>query len=363
MKKMIVILLASVFFAGIYPLYGEENDSVPDWVKTVTLKGDFRLRYQWQEEDSVRGRVRIRMRAGILAEPTEGVKVGFGLASGSDDPRSTNVTLDSFFSSKGIMLNYAYGEFDRIKGLTLWGGKYAGIKKAIWLVSDLLWDSDITPEGIGAKGKISLGNITLCGNSGVLILDENKEGPDPYLTYIQPVARFKTDKLSVKGGVAMYLFTHLKGYQIEGYSGPNTNENGRLLNNYNAMSPSLEIKLTNVVPLIPLFEVFGEYVMNMSVDEDNQGFLAGMKMGTSKISGWKDWQIKYMYRRLEREAWLSLFPDSDAYEGNTGVEGHEIVGKLGLMKKISLGVDFYYMKELEGDGEEKVLQIDLVWKF
>ncbi|MDZ7696099.1 MAG: putative porin [Deltaproteobacteria bacterium] len=67
---------------------------VPKWVDRIKFKGDFRLRYQYEDktkaggEKTNRNRGRFRWRFGAVADVTEDKKwqVGFGLASGSGDP-------------------------------------------------------------------------------------------------------------------------------------------------------------------------------------------------------------------------------------------------------------------------------------
>jgi len=118
--------------------------------KDITFDCDFRLRYQWQKRDgSRRGRERIRLRLSYSREVVRGLKLGFGFATGGDDPRSTNQTLSESFSTPDFRLNCAYVSYEPVDGLRLWGGKYAGIKKVLWVPTDLLWDSDLTPEGGG----------------------------------------------------------------------------------------------------------------------------------------------------------------------------------------------------------------------
>ena len=89
------------------------------------------------EDDS---RYRLAVDANIL----ENLTVGFGLASGGDDPRSTNQTFTDSFSHKGIRIDLAFAEYRPAPWLALIGGKF---KNPLWIPSDWLWDSDIRPEG------------------------------------------------------------------------------------------------------------------------------------------------------------------------------------------------------------------------
>ena len=81
--------------------------AVPSWTQKLKIKQDLRLRYQTEVRDSDvkhRHRARVRYRLGVISNPFKDVEIGFGLATGSSDPRSTNQTLGDNFSSKGINL-------------------------------------------------------------------------------------------------------------------------------------------------------------------------------------------------------------------------------------------------------------------
>ena len=65
------------------------------WPDRIGLDGDFRYRYERidAEGSDTRRRNRIRARFNVRADVTDDVEVGFGLATGGDDPVSTNQTL------------------------------------------------------------------------------------------------------------------------------------------------------------------------------------------------------------------------------------------------------------------------------
>jgi Putative porin len=122
---------------------------LPAWMKIFQLSGDLRLRYQYEEDEdetetTERHRGRFRYRLNIDANILENLKVGFGIASGGDDPRSTNQSFQDSFSHKGIRIDLAFAEYKPMPWFELIGGK---MKNPLWTPSDLLWDSDIRPEG------------------------------------------------------------------------------------------------------------------------------------------------------------------------------------------------------------------------
>ncbi len=84
-----------------------EVETVPKWSQVISLKGDFRARNQWEEKENSDPRIRQRIRFRLKGEAqvAQGFRVGFGLATGGNDPRSTNQTLENMFETKGVQLD------------------------------------------------------------------------------------------------------------------------------------------------------------------------------------------------------------------------------------------------------------------
>lgn len=87
--------------------------ALPKWVQMMKLKGDLRLRYQWNKKKSSeeRHRGRYRFRLGAETKVIDNVKVGFGLATGGTDPRSTNQTMGNTFETPDIVFANSYTYF------------------------------------------------------------------------------------------------------------------------------------------------------------------------------------------------------------------------------------------------------------
>jgi len=126
-----------------------DSESWPDRIK---IDGDFRYRFESidLEGSDVRTRNRIRARTNIKAQVSNNIEVGFGLATGGDDPVSTNQTLGEGGSSKEVNLNLAYVDWQATDGLHLLAGKF---KNPLTRVGGqaLVWDGDWTPEGLALK--------------------------------------------------------------------------------------------------------------------------------------------------------------------------------------------------------------------
>jgi hypothetical protein len=120
------------------------------WAERMRWGGDFRYRYENSatEGEDDRNRSRIRARVHLEAGVTPTVDVGFGLATGGDDPVSSNQTIGGGGSTKEIGLDLAYFEWSGLADTRVVGGKFENI-----LVrpakQGLLWDGDWRPEGLG----------------------------------------------------------------------------------------------------------------------------------------------------------------------------------------------------------------------
>ncbi|MDD4907618.1 MAG: putative porin [Candidatus Omnitrophica bacterium] len=375
--------------------------SLPAWVQNTKLKGDFRLRYQFnhaKDTTAERQRGRFRLRLGVESKANEKLLVGFGLATGlgtvdnasgtalnKDYARSTNQSFSDAFSKKPVTIDYAFAQYTATPWATFIGGKF---KNPLWEPGDLLWDSDINPEGAVVKLVKRVDPATeLFFTPGLLIIDEESAtGHDPIMGIVQAGVKYNaTSNISVKGAFSYYNFMNIKNRYVEGGSFDtsnrraygntrvNTGTTARLKYGYNTLSPAFEVKITEPLKLIglsipgvdvPYFAVFGEYVINTQVSKKNTGFMPGFKFGSEKIEKWGDWQAKYNYAYLAKDAIPDFLPDSDRYEGTTGIRGHEFGLDLGLGKNTWLSLDGYRTQRLTRPMmPETVFQADWNIKF
>ena len=351
------------------------GSGITSQIVKLRIKGDFRLRYQYEKEgeDEARNRMRIRFRLAGKARVADRWKVGFRFATGGDDPRSTNQTLDGSFSTPDMRFDYAYVMFSPNEGLSLWGGKFGGIKHAVFRPTDLLWDSDINPEGAGAILRGGFKSVKLFGNLNWWILDENRHGKDPMMFAVQPGAVVSIGGSSyIKVAAAYYSTRAVKGSTLEYSAGTNTlasfiaegDTTMGLAYDFDTFAPSFELGLSDLFDgALENLSFFGDYVRNIDADSLNTGYSFGVKAGHKKVSKAGEWQLKYIYRRLERDAWLDIFPDSDSFGGRTGVRGSEAVLELGFARDAALVLDYYRLETIDSGVDENLLQVDTVFRF
>ena len=168
------------------------------------LEGDFRYRHGTINAEglSTRNRQRIRARVGLDARISDAFDVGIMVASGSDDPISTNQTLDGAFSTKDFRLDLAYFDWHpvTVPGFHLSAGK---IKNPFFSPgkTELIWDSDLRPEGGAIKYSTKLSSLELFANLGGFWAEERSTAADTGLFGAQAGAKYSFPFLNDKGYV------------------------------------------------------------------------------------------------------------------------------------------------------------------
>lgn len=326
------------------------------WADSLELKGDIRLRYQNEREKpgTGRDRGRIRYRIGATAKPSEGWEVGGGLASGPTDPRSTNQSFSASFSKKPINLDYAYAQYQLNDELKLIGGKFR-MAGYLATVDDLLWDTDVNPEGVSAayNYKSSLG--TTFANSGLWIMEEKQlTNQDAYMAYLQLGHSISGDT----------LFGSLAGtwYSIEDNDPPNNFPAGVGSNTDSEFSGVYtlagELGIQNLIAEGTRFSLVGDVVENSDTGSaEDSGYLIGFK------GAYRLWTFRYNYARLDQNVWPDFLPDADRYEGRTGVHGHEFLLEYAMMKNVMVAMNYYMSERNDNDTDHNLLQLDLNVKF
>ena len=325
----------------------------------LALKGDLRLRHQIEKKDSgiQRNRNRIRFRLAGQKKLATQTHVMFGLATGGTDQRSTNQTLENASQTPDIRLDYAYVKHQLAQKWTLLAGK---MKNPLWRPSDLLWDSDINPDGFSVQYHIKKRNQKWFMNSGYIILDESKEdASDPSLIAIQQgLVMTHSAKATTSIGIALYVSSHYAN--VSGNASAETNSDQE---DFAVATLSAQLNLLDLFGCARV-RPFGEVVVNTNKDTDNEGFIAGVKFGAKKVKKRGAWQTTISYRYLEKDAWFDSFPDSDAYGGATNTEGLEVAISYGLSRSTKLGIDYYVMDTIQGESDKQsVLQLDVSFKF
>ena len=348
------------------------------WAAKTEFKGDVRVRHEnikidGESDGKNKDRQRIRARLGAYTQINPQVNTGIRIATGGgDDARSTNQDLDNYFDKKQLWLDQAYIDYHptAVKDLHLIGGKMP----QPWVsIGDVIWDSDINPEGVAATYKHDLGNsgVEMFGSAGYYTLKDNVDGEgvqfrhDLSMYAGQLGTRFApTDSLKVTLGGSVY------GYKNDDDSkcpttGTKTTPcalavNGNSTSEFRLYEGFGQVDIANL-PL-PL-SLYGQYVHNAATDSDqDDAWLVGFK---SKLDAFS---LDYNYRDAQRNAVVGAFTDSDFANGTTGSRGHKV--KLGyeIDKNFGVGVTYYltkadYATTTQKDANTNTLQQDVEAKF
>ncbi len=358
----------------------EMEFSVPtdSWSDRIRLDGDFRYRYERidPEGSPTRRRNRIRARTNIRADLADDVEVGFGLATGGDDPVSTNQTLGGGGSSKPIVLNLAYVDWKVTDGLHILGGKF---KNPLLRVGKqpLMWDGDWTPEGIALTYKR---DWFFANATGTYLESDSRTGNDSFSWGTQFGAAGEIGGAKVKGGIGYYSIK-TKGESTTfgdpadsgDYFGNSAVEPGGLPC---GSTPDTDCAYLYDYLLTQVFAeasfnvgdwptvVFVDYVNNSDTSDNDTGWTAGTRIGQAKDRG--QMQFSYLYADKEADSMLGLLTDSDFAGGGTDNKGHFLQLNYGVNKNWSIGAQYFINETGLSSGSKSDynrLMIDTQWKW
>jgi hypothetical protein len=341
-----------------------EKAAVSSWTERIRWKGDFRLRYEGIDEEnkSSRNRNRIRARAAIIARAADDVEIGFGLASGGDDPVSSNQTLGSGGSTKGMNLDLAYFSWSGLENTRIVGGKFKNILYKPGK-NPMLWDGDWNPEGLGlawADGDYFVNAI------GTWLESDSKKETEFSYGVQAGFRKSVGDGMNLTAGIGFYkLGTKGKG----SFHGDDDDFYG------NSFDPVTNTYLFNYEE-IELFadlgfelggkpaSVFFDYVQNQDAGAFDTGYAAGFKYGSARAQG--TWELAWIYQDLEADAAFGLVTDSDYAGGGMDGSGHILKGGYAIAKNWNANFT-YFITEKDADAgyphDYDRLQLDLAMKF
>ncbi len=377
------------------------RNGMPEYVTAFKLNGDFRGRYEGFFRDSGnsvdRNRFRYRLRFGATASLLDDFEVGFGLVSqaANGDPISGNQTLQDNGSKKPIAIDLAYGKWNPIVTPDWNASLTMGKMKNPFIFSDMLFDSDYTPEGLATEVSYNLNaDHSLKLTAGGFILDElGGTSQDPYLIAAQ--LRWDgnwTPKLKSSVGISMLDILAAEQLTV-----------GNIANNINvgntrtaaAAGPAegfnpivLDGSLAYSFEGVPMYAapfpvtLAGEYIHNPRAATKGDAYSAGITFGKAGKKGL--WEVSYRWKELQADAWYEELVDSDSgafysvaplnsglaagYNSGTNIRGHVVRASYSPYDTVTLTVSLFNLWAIDaspaGTGSTiNRLQVDAVWKF
>jgi hypothetical protein len=348
------------------------------WTDRVSLGGDFRYRYEYidKEGSDSRKRNRIRARTDIKAQVADNTEVGFGLATGGDDPVSTNQTLGGGGTSKSIVLNLAYIDWEAAEGLHLLAGKFKNPLKRPGSQA-LTWDGDWTPEGLALKFQRDWYFVNVLGN--YLEGDSNKSNKN-FSWGGQFGATTTVGEVQFTGGIGYYSIP-TKGKETN-YGDPT--DPGDFFGNTAIEAGGEACGTTEGETCVYLYDydltqvfaeasfdlgdwptlVFFDYFNNSDPSDNDTGWMFGTKIGQAKDRG--ELQFTYYYADKEADSMIGQLTDSDFGGGGSDSKGHWLQFNYGVSKSLAIGAQ-YFINEVDivsgGKSDYNRLMIDMQWKW
>ena len=344
----------------------QKSTSKMSWSERIKWKGDYRFRYEAIDEEGKddRDRWRIRARPALVAKINDTTEVGFGLATGSDDPVSSNQTLGDGGASKNINLDLAYATWRPTNETYVTGGIFANPYYRP-NKSQLIFDGDFRQEGlaVGWANEMFFTNVVYN-----FIESDSKKGE--YGVWVAQAGvnleLFEDATLTTAVG---YLDIPTKGQKaiFDGLffgnsSVPDANGVEVYEYDYTVYNASLALALTAFdMPL----SLYADYVKNTDADELNTGYLAGVRLGKVKKKG--DWQVQYQYEDLDANATLGVITNSDFAGGGTDNKGSSFSAAYGVDDKWYVATTYYFDNtrgvKLGDDVSYDRIQLDTGFKY
>ena len=383
MKKFLLAVIAVTTMFGSMGIKAQDKEN---WYDKIKFSGDFQNRFEYTSDDTVKNstdvvkryRERIRLRVGASADVVQDLKVHFRLNSGEgSNPISSYQSLTTGFSKKSVVLDLAYAEYKPSSESSLFGlnAVVGKINTPFYRPgsSDLLWDPDLTPEGVYAAYSHDIGSkFSIKGLLGGFWIEERAKDADSGMLAVELIGTFKaTEKLKFDLGISYFNYgnadDNLPFYDATKGFGNSTNA---------AVAPATAISYNGDFDLLNIgFEAgyefdfapvnfFIDYVNNSGAETDlDTGFLVGFSIG--KIKGPKSWQFSYAYRNLEADAVVGAFSDSENAGGGTNIKGSKISVQYAIFKNTVAGLHvFIGNKNIETTSDKYTkVQFDLSFRF
>jgi hypothetical protein len=401
-------------------------NTMPEWTQRISLSGDMRVRYELQNfsesnfpffpdvgainlaggvTDSAgfpllnslidRHRVNYRARLDLHANIAKGVEAGIRLASGNERGAvSTNATLGDFFLKDNFWLDRAYIQLEPVKGIKLTGGRMPNP----FDTTDMVWDRDINPEGASVQLNLPvLSNLSVFGAAAFLPLEERALYGDTYMIGAQGGLEARSGPFTLRASASYYDYRGIQsrknapdGSRLFDYTAPRFLATGNSVFNMRTDGLTTLAGLASDFNLLignaglsyqagaKRFSLTGEVVRNMALDANEVARLRGepgvkpgdlgwqvrLDAGYPEIRKFGEWNLGVAYKRIETDAVLDIFTDSDFGLGGTDVKGYLVEGDFGIYKNTWIGFRWLSTDAISRPPYSvDVLQLDLTTRF
>ncbi len=374
MKKVAMIV-------GLAAALGFNHAEAADW----NWKGDLRYRYQSDltsnpaaTGEHSRDRYRTRVRVGVYPWINEELTGGVQLATGGAGTETTsrNETLDDQFLPDQVYLNEYFINYHPIAldgQVNILLGK-RDVANTLMVVNDLVWDSDLTFEGMTLQygkdvdGKDKEGISAIIGYYPLNELKSTTtKEQDACLIVGQAAYSGEANDLNYQLGAGYYNYVHFDVDNdpstvyspVYDYTGKDFN----IVELFGSLGGQITEKTPWKVTVQYAFNTAKNSASSFNIDnEKRNSYLAGIKIGNAKEVG--QWSLGTDYVRIERDA-LTILTDSDRNMGSaTNLEGVKVSGLYHLVQNMTVGATYFKFNNIDDSTLKRhILMADVVIKF
>ena len=352
---------------------------IPNFLENFTLFGDLRLRFRARQmgrghmpggdKRLLREEFRLRV-GGKKTWWDKQMEAGFRLESGTaaGSPTSANQAFGGNASDKNIWIGRAYAKYqpNSVKGLTIIAGKMANPL----VKTDMMWDSDVNPEGVFAVYR-HLDNAACQPFFGAGIFEMTNAGP---LHVYQGGVNMVANGAKITGAVTWYDWRKIEttfggtpaaaGGNSWAGAAPGTVLTAGEFDVFNAIA-----KVSWAMGEMPM-SAFIDYARNCEdqLDTPDEAISFGVQVGKiNKKQKQGEWFVRYRWARIESIAFPSLVSDGDFM--GTDRKGHEIGAAYAISEFLKFETELLcnepISSELPGSGRERrlMLLLDLIWSW
>lgn len=270
----------------------------------LDVSGDMRVRQEWNfvdGRDRSRSAVRARLRA--VYKIDDHFAVGTQIATGDpDDPNSTDVTLGNFVDDFQASLDQAWIRYSN-GGLTAYAGKFPQQFQR----TDMLWDGDVSPQGVAAGYGANIGKARVDARGLWFVIDEASVARDSdmlggQLALSAPLAA--DFRAGLTGSYYHYRLGSVTGADAGDFRG-NLLSGGRYLSDFHLIEGIGTLGWSGLSEHWPL-SFTADYVKNLGAAVAGDTAF-NLEFAAGRVAKPGDWRLAYNYSEVEVDSVLAAF--------------------------------------------------------
>lgn len=318
------------------------TSAAADTKPRLNVTGDMRVRYQGDFSDADlrdRDSSQVRARLGATYQVNDRVTVGARAVTGDpDDPNSTDVQLSNFDDDLQVSLDLAYAQL-HLGDTDVYGGKIP----QPFARTDLVWDSDVNPQGLSAVYRRPLADGSALRASGLFfVVDENAVAADSTMLGAQlgyESAASGNWKYDIAAAYYDYRLGSIAGGDAGDFRSNLRNADGSYRSDFDLADLLVGVTWSGAGERWPV-RATADYVRNSGArTAADTGY--GIDLAVGRASRPRDWRVTYGYSVAETDAVLAAFSHDNIGIG-TNYRLHALTFDYALRPKTLISAIWYH---------------------